>query len=253
MKSFLQTLNYTSSNEDSRSEIKALQINGKDSVLCITGSGGRSLDLLVETPMRVVSIDFNPSQSFLLELKMAAIKQLEYEEYVEFLGVCPLKNRVGVYEGIRSALSSEARDFWDTQPAILEEGIIYQGRWERYFRKLARMTYLVRPQLHKKLLSCNNIGEQARLWHEELNNAFWRTTLRIISSRIVWKYLFGDPGFYRYVPDKFPIYEYLNKRFTLALENIRLNESAFANLFFLGAYDADGALPPISKRSTTRY
>ena len=87
MKSFFETVNYSSSNEDSRSEIRALQLISQDSVLCITGSGARTLDLLIANPAKVVSLDFNPCQNFLLELKIAAMHELDYEEFLEFLGV----------------------------------------------------------------------------------------------------------------------------------------------------------------------
>lgn len=243
MKTFLETLNYSSSNEDSRSEIKALHITSGDSVLCITGSGARPLDLLIEKPEIIVSIDFNPCQSFLLELKMAAIRRLEYEELLEFVGVCPSAKRNHFYKGIRILLSPDARGFWDSHSTMIEKGVIYQGRWERYFRKLARLIHLVRPHLLDRLFSCNSIGEQARLWREEWDSVLWRAFLRCISSRTVWKYLFGDPGFYRYIPDQFSIYKYINERFTAAFENILVSESSFATLLFLGKYNVNGALP----------
>ncbi len=89
MPSFLETLNYSSSNEDSNSELKALCIDKNDSILSITGSGARALDLLIKNPAKIVSIDFNPCQNHLLELKIAAIQHLEYQEFLEFLGARP--------------------------------------------------------------------------------------------------------------------------------------------------------------------
>jgi S-adenosylmethionine-diacylglycerol 3-amino-3-carboxypropyl transferase len=243
MRAFIETLNYSSSNEDSRSETRALYIGGGDSVLCITGSGARPLDLLIEKPATIVSIDFNPCQNFLLELKMAAIRHLEYQEYLGFVGVVPFSRRGHVYRGIRGSLSADARSFWDNHTTMIEEGVIYQGRWERYFRRLARLVTLARPRLLDKLFSCGCIGDQSRAWCEDWDDALWRTFLRLISSRTVWKVAFGDPGFYRHVPDQFSIYKYLNKRFTFAFENILVRTSPFATLLFYGKYDAKGALP----------
>ena len=70
MNSFLETINYSSSNEDSYSEWKALSIGPDDSILCITGSGSRPLDLLIKGPREIVSLDFNPCQNFLLKFKI---------------------------------------------------------------------------------------------------------------------------------------------------------------------------------------
>jgi S-adenosylmethionine-diacylglycerol 3-amino-3-carboxypropyl transferase len=243
MKSFLETLNYSSSNEDSRSEVKALRIGEEDSVLCITGSGARTLDLLVENPREIVSIDFNPCQNFLLELKIHAIKHLEYEEFLEFLGVFSSQKREHLYKTIRLSLSIDARNFWDSNSAMIQNGAIYQGRWERYFHQLERLVSLVCPRLRDKLFSCSSLNDQARIWRDEWDTPLWHVFLRYISSRVIWKYIFGDPGFYIYVPVSFPIYKYLNMRFSSAFENILVSDSPFATLLFFGKYNPNYVLP----------
>ena len=243
MKPFLETLNYSSSNEDSRSEVKSLRIGAEDSALCITGSGARTLDLLIESPREIVSIDFNPCQNFLLELKMQAIRHLEYEEFLEFLGVFPSRKRGHLYKTIRRSLSIDTRNFWDSNSAMIQNGVIYQGRWERYFHQLERLVSLVRPHLRDKLFSCSSLSDQARIWRDEWNTPLWHVFLRSISSPVVWKYIFGDPGFYHYVPASFSIYEYLNMRFTSGFENILASESPFASLLFFGKYNPNCVLP----------
>ncbi len=243
MKSFLETLNYSSSNEDSHSEVKSLRIGQEDSVLCITGSGARTLDLLIESPREILSIDFNPSQNFLLELKMQAIRHLEYEEFLEFLGVFPSRKRDHLYKTIRQSLPIDAKNYWDRNSAMIENGVIYQGRWERYFHQLERLMSVVRPHLRDKLFSCTSLSDQARIWRHEWNTLLWRLFLRSISSRAVWKYIFGDPGFYRYVPVSFSTYKYLNMRFSSAFENIFVKDSPFTALLFFGKYNPNCGLP----------
>ena len=56
MNHYLQTINYSSVNEDSQSEIKALKLTERDSVLCITGSGARVLDLLTQNPKKILAL-----------------------------------------------------------------------------------------------------------------------------------------------------------------------------------------------------
>lgn len=243
MKSFLEIINYSSSNEDSNSELKALCINQYDSILCITGSGARPLDLLTSKPREIISIDFNPCQNFLLELKMAAIELLEYDEFLEFMGVRTSQKREIIYKEIRQRLSAEAKNFWDKQLEIIKTGVIYQGRWEKYFGKLARVVSFIRSNLRDRLFACKDTSEQTRIWYDKWNNILWRVFLIFISSRRVWKYLFGDPAFYEYVPKDFSISDYLNKRFALASENILFRESPFLTLLFFGRYNADSALP----------
>jgi S-adenosylmethionine-diacylglycerol 3-amino-3-carboxypropyl transferase len=243
VKSFQKTVNYASSNEDSGSEIRALRIREKDAVLCITGSGARPLDLLAASPRKIVSIDVNPCQNFLLELKMAAIRKLSYREYLEFLGVTRSENRPGLYRFICGLLSGQARKFWDSHSSIIRKGVLYQGRWERYFRSLAFCVGCVRPRLLRKIFNAETLAEQAKLWSEEWVNPVWRSFLKIISMRLVWKYAFGDPGFFLHVPESFSIHAYLENRFNNAFDHFLASESPFAHLLFFGKFDEWGVLP----------
>ena len=237
MKPFLDTLNYSSSNEDGHSEIRALLIKGSESILCITGSGARTLDLLTAGPGEIVSVDFNPYQNFLLELKITAIRHLEYEEFLKFLGVSTSEARSHVYRSIRQLLSAAARSFWDKHPEMIAEGVLYTGRWEKYFRRLERFISLVRPRLRGRLFGSTSIEEQSRIWHGEWENAYWRAFMRLLSSRMLWRQAFGDPGFFLYVPRGFSIYEYLRKRLTASVESMLLKENPFATLLFFGRYE----------------
>lgn len=248
MKSFLETVNYSSCNEDSESEIKSLRIGEQDRILCITGSGARSLDLLTKKPSEIVSIDFNPCQNYLLELKMKAIKFLDYEDFLAFLGITSSTKRMRYYEIIKKSLTPDSRSYWDRNIAVLKKGIIYQGRWERYFGSLSKMVGIVRPRLRDKLFSCKNLEEQADIWMKKWNNSVWRAFLKVISSRFAWKYIFGDPAFYRNIHNDFSIYKYLQERLVAGMNHIRANESPFLNLLFFGQFKPSGALPPHLKR-----
>jgi len=243
MDSFLNTINYSSYNEDGASELKALNISDGDNVLCITGSGARTLDLLIASPKMIVSIDFNPHQNALLEIKMAAIKELSYDEFLAFIGIRPSSQRKIIYSKIKSSLSSGALSFWDNNQSIIENGIIYCGRWEKYFQLLARTIQIIRPKLVKKLFACDNQIIQKELWQKKWNNRVWRIFLNIISQRYVWKYIFGDPGFYRFVPDDFSIFRYLCQRFDTGVEKIHFKQSAFLTILFFGKFIEDWILP----------
>ena len=244
MNSYLETLNYASSNEDSASEMKALQIKETDSILCITGSGGRTLDLLICNPSSIVSIDFNPCQNYLLELKMEAIRHMEYAGFLGFLGVTESRDRLKNYVRLESGLSAGAKDFWARNIAMIEKGVIYQGRWERYFRRLARLVRLFHPLLLRKLCGCTTLIEQRRFRESCWSTSEWRAFLRLISSRLAWKYLLGDPGFFRFVPRRFPIWRYIDERLTRGLMNFPAAESDFVCLLFSGRFDPGGSLPP---------
>lgn len=54
--------------------VQVLKINKRDEVLTLSSGGCNSLNLLLHGAGHVVSVDCNPAQSALLELKAAAIR-----------------------------------------------------------------------------------------------------------------------------------------------------------------------------------
>src|SRR4051794_14291437 len=96
---------YSTCDEDSWSELNALDLRSDDVVLSVTGSGCRTLNLLIGGPAKIVSIDANPLQNHLLELKIAAIRELPHAEFAGFIGLTASTGRLAVYRRIREALS----------------------------------------------------------------------------------------------------------------------------------------------------
>jgi S-adenosylmethionine-diacylglycerol 3-amino-3-carboxypropyl transferase len=240
---FTKKVNYSSCNEDTRSELKALRITREDIVLSISGSGARSLDLLVSRPKKVISIDMNPLQNYLLELKIAAIKNLPYGEFLGFLGVRESRMRLSIYDGLRSDLSSEAKEYWDGQFKALKRGILYQGRWERYFRTLSLIVKLFRGEKIKKLFTFTDLEEQMEFCLTKWNTKGWRKFIQIVCHRFFWKYVFQDPGFYRFVPESFPVGNYIYDCMSRTLETYLAKENHFFSLLVHNKYVNEGSLP----------
>ena len=67
---------FTHNWEDPECDHAALKIKSDDAVLAITSGGCNVLGFLLFDPEVIYSIDINPAQSYLLELKIAAIKAL---------------------------------------------------------------------------------------------------------------------------------------------------------------------------------
>jgi S-adenosylmethionine:diacylglycerol 3-amino-3-carboxypropyl transferase len=95
MRGFWGTLNYSSVNEDWRTEATALRLRDGDRVLAITGGGGRVLDLLAVADVAVVGIDLDGPQNHLLWLKLEAMRRLAWPEYAAFLGLVAGEPRAG--------------------------------------------------------------------------------------------------------------------------------------------------------------
>src|SRR5437762_4108562 len=104
----LHKLVFTHNWEDPESDHAALKIKGNDTVMAITSGGCNVLGFLLFDPAMIYSIDINPTQSWLLELKIAAIKSLGFEEFISFAGLEKNSSRLRLYEKMKHLLSSQA-------------------------------------------------------------------------------------------------------------------------------------------------
>ena len=72
--------------EDPRIDKKALNLTPKDNVLVITSAGCNALSYALSGVNHVYAVDMNYRQNALLDLKIAAIKELEYETFFQLFG-----------------------------------------------------------------------------------------------------------------------------------------------------------------------
>ena len=164
-------------------------------VLSICSGGENSLSLLCGEPAQLVVVDRNPVQLALFELKMAALKSLEREEFLGFLGYSESAERWRTYELLRNDLGPAARACWDTQRVPLEKGVIHTGRVARTLRLLARFGM---PLVHsracaRELMSPRSADQQAHFYETVWDNRRWRALARA---------LFGKPAIYVISPER---------------------------------------------------
>lgn len=240
MDSFFNQIVYSAENEDPAAEMQALDIGEDDRVLCVTGSGSRPLSLLTESPGEIVAVDQNPRQTFLLELKVAAIRDLSHAEFLRFLGQSKDENRWETYLAIRQHLTIEARGFWDLERKKIEKGILYCGAWEKYLQMMSAYFRFRRRKLNQ-LLKVENLDAQLVFWKSEWNTLGWRLAIRLISIRAIWKYVIREPGIH-FVPETFEIDSYLIDRFDQSAATRLFRENPFFHLLVSGRF-SNHALP----------
>jgi S-adenosylmethionine-diacylglycerol 3-amino-3-carboxypropyl transferase len=237
MNPFFTTLNYSSSNEDGRSELLGLRLTPADTVVSITGSGSRTLDLLLGLPGRIYSVDMNPCQTYLLELKLASLRKLSHEEWIGFLGVTSQETRLRSYSLCRDFLSPEASAYWDDHIDAVERGVLFEGRWEKYFHKAATLLSMIGGRRLDRMFNAADVNAQAAMYDAEWNDVVWRSFVKASASELLCRYAFRDPGFFRHVPRAFPRGRYLLELFDTAFRTRKLSESPFLSLLLRGRYD----------------
>lgn len=177
--------------EDPRLDRQALKLGEGDRLLVITSAGCNALDYALDGPERIDTVDVNPRQNALLDLKLAAIRRLDFERFFELFGQGKTSAWGDVYtEGLRAELPEASRKFWD------KNGKFFLGRGRRpsfYFRGSAGSFasginwYInrfakIRSDIDR-MLNADSIEEQSEIYYSKVKPAFWGPKLRWILRR----------------------------------------------------------------------
>lgn len=170
--------------------------------LSIASGGDNSLALLAEGAAQVVAADLATSQLALVELKAAAVRNLELPEALAFLGIDESPDRVATFERLAGDLSPAARRYWrEDNPAALAGGVIHHGKFERYFETFRER---VLPLVHRRrttlaLLEERDAEGRRAFYEKRFDTWRWRLLFRVFFSRFTMGRLGRDPEFFRYV------------------------------------------------------
>ena len=180
--------------------VEALKPEGRH-CLSIGSAGDNSFALLAAGAASVTAVEMNSAQIACIELRRAAYQTLDHGEFLELLGSRPSSRRMMFYQACRGMMPATARDFWDSMPDAVENGIGSAGKFERYF---AMFRKVVLPLAHPRkrvlsLLMARSPQERERFYKEVWDNRRWHWIFRCFFSRTVMGALGRDPEFFKYV------------------------------------------------------
>ena len=230
-------IRYANCWEDADVLLNVLDIQTTDKVLSIASAGDNSFSLLSKSPKMVVAVDINPVQLNLVELKKAAFKALNYDEFVAFLGFELSENRLTLYHKVSKYLSAELDDFWSKREEEIEDGIIYAGKFERYF-ELFRTRIL--PLIHtkkriQKLFEIKTAEEQKEFYEKKWNNWRWRLLFKLFFSKFVMGKFGRDPAFLKEV--EVPVAEFISGQAATHLSSVHCQTNYFLHLIMKGKFE----------------
>lgn len=231
MENFKNQLNYTTCNEDSNSELAVLDIKQNDTLLCVTGSGGRVLNLLTAKPHQIIAIDFNSIQNWLLELKISAIKNLDYKDFRKFMGLEKCVSRKEIFdELLKMDLTEQSRVYWEQNKQIIAEGILFQGVFERNIIRFSRYINKFFKTEVQKMLSFEDLEKQRYYYWNVWNNDHWRTFIKFIPFQD------KDLSFDVFVGEKINSNDYILQKFEKGFTKCLVNRNHFFTLVLTGSY-----------------
>jgi S-adenosylmethionine-diacylglycerol 3-amino-3-carboxypropyl transferase len=237
--------------EDPRTASRALGLRRDDDLLVITSAGCNAIALALAGPRTVTAVDFNPAQSHLLELKIAAITTLDHASLLAFLGVRASRERNHVYrDAVAPALSERARRYWDARPAMLGRGVLHAGRFERYlalFRSSVLRVMERRADIDR-LLALESLDEQRCFYEGTWNNWRWRSLFVLFFGRLVQARVGRHPEFFRYV-DLPNVGAHYRECARHALVDLPLTDNYFVEYILTGGYSREARMPSYLRAS----
>jgi len=186
---------FTQSWEDPACDLAALQPRPGETLLAITSGADNVLGFLLTDPQRVIAVDLNPAQTYLLELKQAAFRRLTHKEILVFVGVRSDSDPLPLFIRVRDDLSTAARKYWDQRTDWLADGLLNRGGFEHYYSLLRKMLRLAIGRRRMERLFTLSLDEQRSFYDREWNTFGWRAMIRMGCS----KYLLGrrlDPSWF---------------------------------------------------------
>jgi S-adenosylmethionine-diacylglycerol 3-amino-3-carboxypropyl transferase len=196
---YSRSLVYNTCWEDPAVDRRALELTREDVVLVITSAGCNALDYALLAPRRIHAVDANPRQTALLELKLAGVRALEFDDFFRLFGEGFHPDAPHLYERrLREQLSPFAREYWDRNHFWFAS-----GRGSFYFHGLCGLVacgfkaYLAaRPSLAaciRALFGAGSLDEQQQIYEQGVAPLMWGPAMRWTLSRQLTLSLLGVP------------------------------------------------------------
>ncbi len=235
-------ISYSTCDEDSTSEIRALNITPDDTVLCVTGSACRVLSLLTCNPQQLIAVDYSPGQNYLLELKLIAIRHLTYDELLQFFGVDKHPNRWAIFCSLEQHLSKETVAYFKAHRWAIEKGVLFAGQHEAlYLKFVVPLTRLLFGRQLDRVFNSATIEEQRSVYQQQLASPLWRWLIRFGFSKNVFRYLLAEPQLFAHT--NVDAGSYILERLEHTFLNHLAKDNHWLYFMFYGNYPGKHCLP----------
>lgn len=198
---YARALIYNSCWEDPAVDRRALALGPDDTVLVITSAGCNALDYALAGPARIDAVDANPRQSALLELKLAAIRRLDFDDFFALFGAGAHPRFAEMYrEVLRAELSPFGARFWDRNGHWFAPGrgaaTFYAHGLSGCFARVVRAYINLRPALRDgidALVESHTLEEQREVYDRMVAPLLWNRPLKWTLSRQITMSVLGVP------------------------------------------------------------
>lgn len=239
----LEQLVFTMSWEDPALDRAAFRLSSGADVAIVTSGGCNALTVLLDDPHHVLAFDYNATQSYVLEMKAAAFRRLDYEGMLELLGVRASSRRAELLKAVTPDLSPEARAFWDPQSWLVANGLLNGGRYEKFLGYFRRVLRVIQGRKRIESLFRERDAPARSAFHDEQwDRLGWRMLLALFFNKRVLARRGLSENYFTFDDGSRSFADSFRLRAAQALSERSVHDNPFAAQYFLGRY-RDGFLP----------
>jgi S-adenosylmethionine-diacylglycerol 3-amino-3-carboxypropyl transferase len=247
--------------EDPAVDNAVLNIGPQDRIVMITSAGCNALDYLIHDPAAIYCIDVNPHQNALLELKVAAIQSLQYQQFFEMFGNGRIHEYRRLYqERLRERLTLPSQEIWDKKIDYFDPdgvGLYFRGTAGLVARALR--FYLQRCCGLKDDLwdfqRIYDLDEQAEFYRNRIAPKLWSPVIRFLIRQPAVLSLLGVPTEQIREIQRASnpsVASFIEERVGTTLTSIPMEHNYFWRVYINGYYPED-CCPNYLKREFFQY
>lgn len=237
--------------EDPQIDRQLLALNKESNLVMITSAGCNALDYLLDAPAKIYTIDVNPRQNALLELKRAVFRCSTFPDLFQMFGLGWHPHTARIYfNSLRPNLPDYARNFWDQKIKYFDSHRIKKsfyfygtsGNFAWFIHEFFSSHGKIKKNLDA-LLNAKSLADQEREYNQ-IEPILWNFMIRWIMRRHTTMALLGVPRAQReLIVNQYEggILDFLQSRLRHVFTKIPINNNYFWRVYLTGSYTPECA------------
>ncbi len=226
--------------EDPEMDRQAFRLGPRDTVISISSAGCNPLNFLCQSPRKLISIDGNPAQNAVLELKLACIAALDHEAFFDIFAARRPSVVLRHYRPrLRPLLSARSAEFWDRSLWMLSRDLYEFGRMGLFCRILRGLLRVmgISERRTEEFFELRSLAEQQRWYERYVVPRLWGPVVRALISFKPFLYLAGvHPEQFKLIDGRHDMYEYVKERVEYALTRVPIYDNYFLSQAVTGRF-----------------
>ncbi|KAJ7144971.1 hypothetical protein C8R43DRAFT_561171 [Mycena crocata] len=209
-----RTYIYSFTWEDPEEDMRHLDLTSEDTVLAITSGGDNVLHYAISAgPKQIHCVDMNPCQGHLVELKLAAIHTLDFDDFFAMFGDGRHPRfRHLLYTKLAPHLSAAAQKFWRANENAFSSAFYLRGYsgWAIYLMRIVFKCAGVSRHV-KDFCNADTLEEQDEIWWTQLRPVMLNPVVVALMKNpfFCWNALGVPPSQRKMVLKNGGVYEYI--------------------------------------------